>query len=442
MSVLLEGSKLEELKNVVWGLKQQINEPIFQRWAQGIKFSESEPSALVQFEGGPCAVIAPVQAFLLCNLMKKKDSEEWKKLNDLECRELLCLSLVQILSQTSSEGPFYVVTSNTYDIPMQSSSMLSDLPSEESLALPSKKVKLDHEHFHNNLKYIKLNNIDEVHAILRSELLFYKTTDSCGLLLFLYSLLLTKGLACVKKEMNDDVPLIDSTHGHGSQSLINLMITGHSTSYVWDGDKDLGGLSLHGVQQPSEIGFLSLLEHLRYVQVGNNLKSPKNPIWVLGSETHLTVLFSELRELVSDETQSEKARRIFQKFDPDGNGFINRSVLEEVLKSLDLVSDHDYIKLMEQKLDPESLGIIPLFTFMDEFFPRETNSTPDVFTLWHYNGLSLGSNSKVEYREGTAVLLETEVSCLSDSNSILTCLQTKWPSIDVRWTKGETPSIN
>ena len=77
---------------------------------------------------------------------------------------------MQILSQTSSEGPFYVVTSNTYDIPMQSSryhsmiylirlvylynlhSMLSDLPSEESLALPSKKVKLDHEHFHNNLK--------------------------------------------------------------------------------------------------------------------------------------------------------------------------------------------------------------------------------------------------------------------------------------------------
>jgi len=52
---------------------------------------------------------------------------------------------------------------------------------------------------------------------------------------------------------------------------------------------------------------------------------------------------------------------------------------------------------MEQKLDPESLGIIPLFTFMDEFFPRETNSTPDVFTLWHYNGLSLGSNSKVEF---------------------------------------------
>ena len=31
-------------------------------------------------------------------------------------------------------------------------SVLSDLPSDESLVLPSKKVKLDHEHFHNNLK--------------------------------------------------------------------------------------------------------------------------------------------------------------------------------------------------------------------------------------------------------------------------------------------------
>lgn len=31
----------------------------------GFEFSEVEPSALVQKQGGPCAVIAPVQAFLL-----------------------------------------------------------------------------------------------------------------------------------------------------------------------------------------------------------------------------------------------------------------------------------------------------------------------------------------------------------------------------------------
>ena len=53
------------------------------------------------------------------------------------------------------------------------------------------------------------------------------------------------------------------------------------------------------------------------------------------------------------------------------------------------------IKLMEQKLDPDNLGIVLLFAFMDEFFPNDLKRTPDVFTLWHYNGLSLGSNSKV-----------------------------------------------
>jgi len=45
---------------------------------------------------------------------------------------------------------------------------------------------------------------------------------------------------------------------------------------------------LCGVQQQSDIGFLTLLEHLRYCQVGFNLKNPRNPVWVLASETHLT----------------------------------------------------------------------------------------------------------------------------------------------------------
>lgn len=31
----------------------------------GFEFSEYEPSALVQRQGGPCAVIAPVQAYLI-----------------------------------------------------------------------------------------------------------------------------------------------------------------------------------------------------------------------------------------------------------------------------------------------------------------------------------------------------------------------------------------
>lgn len=40
----------------------------------GFEFSENEPSALVQRQGGPCAVIAPVQAFLLKTILLETSS--------------------------------------------------------------------------------------------------------------------------------------------------------------------------------------------------------------------------------------------------------------------------------------------------------------------------------------------------------------------------------
>ena len=56
---------------------------------------------------------------------------------------------------------------------------------------------------------------------------------------------------------------LDPVHGHGSQSLINLMVTGVATQNVFDGDKDLCGLQLRGISAQSDVGFLSYLECLR-----------------------------------------------------------------------------------------------------------------------------------------------------------------------------------
>lgn len=104
--------------------------------------------------------------------------------------------------------------------------------------------------------------------------------------------------------------LIDKEFGYGSQSLINMMITGQAVSNVFNNDQVVAGLSmlnffsflqlnfikqffffvlgLQGIEKQSEVGFMTLLEHLRYCQVGTYLKNPCNPIWVLGSDTHLT----------------------------------------------------------------------------------------------------------------------------------------------------------
>lgn len=141
------------------------------------------------------------------------------------------------------------------------------------------------------------------------------------------------------------------------------MLTGQAVPHVFDHDKDVGGLreselnlsqlhlmlllnmgrsivsGLRGLTQQSDIGFITLMEQLRYCTVGSFYKNPKNPVWVMGSETHLSVLFSDEKRLVSKETPSEIARRVFKSFDPEGNNFIPTQVLQDVLCALDLVSE-------------------------------------------------------------------------------------------------------
>lgn len=146
---------------------------------------------------------------------------------------------------------------------------------------------------------------------------------------------------------------------------------------------------------------------------------------------------------MSPETPCEIARRVFRQYDPEGNNFIPSVVLQDVLCALDLVSEPEYVDIMLRKLDAENLGIILLNSFMDEFFPEEKRSMPDTFDLLHYNGIP-GSNfgNKVKFNKGSAILLESDLKMCNLSNAMLTCLQTKWPNIEVNWHDMRTPSLN
>lgn len=103
---------------------------------------------------------------------------------------------------------------------------------------------------------------------------------------------------------------------------------------------------------------------------------------------------------------------------------------------------------MQKRLDPEGLGIILLNGFMDEFFSdSERPSVPDSFDLLHYNGIP-GSNDgqRVRFNRGCAVLLESDLKQMCQPNNpMLTCLQTKWPTIEVSWLMDSgklAPSLN
>ena len=92
-------------------------------------------------------------------------------------------------------------------------------------------------------------------------------------------------------DMRDNSLLTE--HGYASQELLNIILVGKAASNVFDGDKDMGdNFIIKGVHKDSEIGFLTLFEAYGYFQVGQHLKSPKLPIWIVCSESHYSVIFS------------------------------------------------------------------------------------------------------------------------------------------------------
>ncbi|XP_054449417.1 ubiquitin carboxyl-terminal hydrolase MINDY-3 isoform X2 [Pteronotus mesoamericanus] len=414
----------KELVELVWGTKSSpgLSDTIFCRWTQGFVFSESEGSALEQFEGGPCAVIAPVQAFLLKKLLFSSEKSSWRDCPEEERKELLCHTLCDILESACCDNSgSYCLVSWLKGKTTEETASISGSPAESSCQVEHSSSalaveELGFERFHALIQKRAFRSLSELKDAVLDQ--YSMWGNKFGVLLFLYSVLLTKGIENIKNEIEDSTePLIDPVYGHGSQSLINLLLTGHAVSNVWDGDRECSGMKLLGIHEQAAVGFLTLMEALRYCKD---------------------------MALVAPEAPSEQARRVFQTYDPEDNGFIPDSLLEDVMKALDLVSDPEYINLMKNKLDPEGLGIILLGPFLQEFFPDQGSSGPESFTVYHYNGLKQSNyNEKVMYVEGTAVIMGFEDPMLqTDDTPIKRCLQTKWPYIELLWTTDRSPSLN
>ncbi|KAH8387125.1 hypothetical protein KR093_004914 [Drosophila rubida] len=512
--------ELCEIKQLLWG--DSVREDVFTRWSQGFEFSDVEPSALVQKQGGPCAVIAPVQAYLLKRIIMDRPGIQLIDVSVLEllycervchlnfhlslpflvqlpreeCESLLIRALCNILKNCRAHRykivtlqrraatkerrltpPSVISTTNTSSIttnPAAAAATSDDatveaaIEAEEEAAAATAtgidasatnaaatdddgttlvtrlqlNLMLTPDEFHDRLHTVHFDHITDVARFYMQN--YSQLSHTYGVLLFMYSVFLTKGTEQVNADISDtSEPLIHSTYGYGAQSLINLMLTGRAVAHVWDNEQDVGGLKLRGICEQSDIGFITLMEQMRYCTVGSFFKNPRFPVWVMASDTHLTVLFSNEKRLVSPETPSETGRRVFKSYDPEGNNFISSTLLRDVLATLHLVSEPGYVSLMQKRLDPENLGIILLNAFMDEFYPLERRSTPDTFELMHYNGIpGSNDNNKVRYYCGSAILLEGDLKSICTSNPMVTCLQTKWPNIEINWHDAHMPSLN
>ncbi|XP_045604186.1 ubiquitin carboxyl-terminal hydrolase MINDY-3-like isoform X2 [Procambarus clarkii] len=456
---------IQEVSQLVWG--PNIRPELFARWSQGFIFSEHEKTALIQTSGGPCAVIAPVQAFLMKNLISKHQFSQLREVESTTVDQYLAAALTEMLCQCKQPPTLAMHTTDKSSSPTHASDSNAPLlrdhgpfevaclddplplnndcsgssPPEPDQPSPTPSAK-DYSLFHSNVRLRQFESAHSLQNHLETHLDKYKA--QYGVLLFLYSVILTKGVRTVNEEMGDlGESLIDGSQGHGGQGLINLLITGRASSYVWDGVKDVGGLSLIGILKRPAVGFLTRLEHLRYVQVGWYLKNPTNPVWVIASETHLSVLFSWCKKLVTPDSEVERAKQVFSWYDTEGNRFIQGEKLKDVLEKLNLCTDDDFIQFMMLELDPDNMGVILYHKFVETFFtPDQSYTPPDTFAVYHYNGLESSCPlNKIQYAEGCVTLQESHVGFSASNSEFLTCLATKWPNLDIQWSNF-TPSLN
>lgn len=155
----------------------------------------------------------------------------------------------------------------------------------------------------------------------------------------------------MQEDMDDPSTPLIGRFGHCSQELVNLMLLGEATSNVFDGTRWLGddpssGLLVKGVDGDRvgvpQIGFLSELEPMRYLAVGTMYKHPQYPIWVLGSPTHYTLIFSRRRadaQLSKEAQLEQQAKKVFVENAFDEGGLAMATSLAKMLQALGISAD-------------------------------------------------------------------------------------------------------
>ena len=165
-------------------------------------------------------------------------------------------------------------------------------------------------------EFVEFNNLK---AFISQNISQFESESSSGCIMFLYSLVFSRGIQRIKEDMDEANGTLVGAHGYCTQELVSLCLTGKAVSNVFDGNMELdsGGDKhslLKGIERQSDIGLLSLFEHYESCKVGDNYKTPKCPIWVVCSESHFTTLFSIDEGLLRD----KKLQRRFDLYYYDG----------------------------------------------------------------------------------------------------------------------------
>ncbi|XP_061365889.1 uncharacterized protein LOC133309169 [Gastrolobium bilobum] len=501
-----------ELFVVVFG--NEVSKGILVQWSnQGIRFSSDPETSmgLVQHEGGPCGVLAAIQAFVLKYILFFRDdlkdvlgtpqnrdlsmlfksqsvpSNNFSSLTESVKVSALVRSMGEILFMCGSNERAVIATLSILGNGIQHSEKFSK---DEVIAKALEGLSIE-----SALDLQKVLRVEtytsQASALKRLEALIPLFQSRMGALLFLISALLSRGLDLVQSDRDDpSLPLVTAPFGHASQEIVNLLLCGQAVPNVFDGRMDLGGgMFLKGISQYVEVGFLTLLESLNFCKVGQYLKRPNWPIWVVGSESHYTVLFALDTSVQNENELEERESQIRKAFDAQdqsgGGGFISVEGFHQVLRETN-------IKLPQEKLEHLcSTGFIVWSEFWQVILDLDKSSGglkdssglmgKKVFDLYHFNGIAKSdlNGSQVNSRGETPLqrprltklrvsvpprwtpeefMADVTVSTASSANEstgkdaevskpepsqhapLVDCVRTRWPRAVCSWS-GDPPSI-
>ncbi|NXL58528.1 MINY4 hydrolase, partial [Chordeiles acutipennis] len=244
---------------------------------------------IVQKKGGPCGVLAAVQACVLQQLIfaDTNRNKDTRCLQPSEVHRTKCLTMAiaDILWRAGGNEKAIVA-----------------LPSGRQQFTPIGKYKAD-----GILETLILHiatRYEDLIVFLQQNIHQFEI-GPCGCILLTVSVILSRSINLVRNDFDVLTNRLIGSHGYCTQELVNLLLTGKAVSNVFNNvielDSGNGNITiLKGITSRSDIGLLSLFEHYDVCQVGCYLKTPKYPIWLVCSESHFSVLFCLEKDLLGD----------------------------------------------------------------------------------------------------------------------------------------------
>lgn len=152
----------------------------------------AEKSALEQAEGGPCAIIAPIQAFILKNLLLQYEGINFKDfVTDETQNQILVTALCEILQQCNQQRYYVVHLNREFNTCDSNLSVVNGDGGENSVVEDAQHcVVVDPVIFHQNLRILMLFNIKDVEKYYYDNIQTLR--NQYGILLFLYSVIATR----------------------------------------------------------------------------------------------------------------------------------------------------------------------------------------------------------------------------------------------------------